>query len=471
MEKQDLLSIVEVGKQNHLLQFWDELSDSQKEHLAEQVKSIDFTSIDKWTTEYVLQKPKQEIPADLQPAEYFPINPDTEETSALYEEALKTGEELIKAGKVALCTVAGGQGTRLGYDGPKGTFPTSVLKDKSLFQLFAEQIIGLENKYNTTLKWYIMTSCINNTATQEFFKNNNFFGLNPENVFFFVQGLMPVFDHKGKILLAGKGDIAMSPDGHGGTLLAMKKSGALDQMIVNDIEHLSYFQVDNPLVSVVDPLFVGLHHLEGAEVSARSLTKTGPFEKLGNFCITDGKLAIIEYSDMPEDLATKEDAEGRLAYRAGSPAIHMFRRSFIERVTEGEFSLPFHRADKKVPFVNSGGDTVFPEENNAVKLETFIFDSLPMAKNPIILEAIREEQFGPVKNSTGVDSVVSCREMMQEKAAVWLECAGITVPRKDDSTLDCRIEMSSVLYPTDTDVASAADKLVAPVRGEDTYYG
>lgn len=471
MKKEELLKIVGPAGQSHLLTFWDELSDTQKTQLAEQIQSIDFTSTERWSAEYVLQKPKQEIPADLKPAGYFSINPETEEHNALYEEAIKVGEELISNGKVALCTVAGGQGTRLGYDGPKGTFPTSILKNKSLFELFAEQIIGLQNKYNCTLKWYIMTSCINNVATEQFFKDNNFFGLDPKNVLFFVQGLMPVFDHNGKIILADKGEIAMAPDGHGGTLLAMKKSGPLAEMIENDIEHLSYFQVDNPLVSVIDPLFVGLHHLEGSEVSSRSLTKTGPFEKLGNFCVTEGKLAIIEYSDMPEELATKEDSEGRLAFRAGSPAIHVFRRSFIERVTEGEFSLPFHRADKKVAYINQTGELITPEENNAVKLETFIFDALPLAKNPIILEAIREEQFGPVKNSTGVDSVVSCREMMQEKAAVWLECAGIVVPRKEDGTLDCRIELSQAVYASDIDVAAVAENLTAPERGKDTYYG
>ncbi len=466
MTKEQLLSLIGDSGQEHILAFWNELNDAEKATLAEQIQSIDFSSVNSWVDGYVLNKPKQEIPADLTPADYFSIVPETEDVAALYENAVKVGEDLIADGKVALCTVAGGQGTRLGFDGPKGTYPTSIIKNKTLFQLFAEQVIGLQNKYETELKWYIMTSCINDTATREFFEANNYFGLKAENVFFFVQGLMPVFDQNGKILLASKGEIAMSPDGHGGTLLAMKKSGALQQMIDNGIEHLSYFQVDNPIASVISPLFVGLHHLEGAEVSARSLTKTGPFEKLGNFCMTEGKLAIIEYSDMPEELATLTDDSGKLAYRAGSPAIHVFRRSFIERVTDGEFSLPFHRADKKVAFVDASGTEVTPEENNAVKLETFIFDSLPLAKNPIILEAVREEEFAPVKNKTGVDSAESCREMMQEKAAKMLADAGVEVPRKEDGLLDCVLEISPASYLT----ADALKGVDAPVRGEENYY-
>ncbi|MGL4855013.1 MAG: UTP--glucose-1-phosphate uridylyltransferase, partial [Lentisphaeria bacterium] len=381
-----------------------------------------------------------EIPLDLKPAQYYPIDPETQDQVDLYMQAYELGKKMIAEGKVALCTVAGGQGTRLGFDGPKGSYLTSPIMSKSLFQLFAEQIIGLQKLYNVELKWYIMTSRINNVATELFFQENNYFGLKSDNVFFFVQGLMPVFNHQGKILMAAKDDLQMSPDGHGGTLLAMRKSGALQQMIDNNIEHLSYFQVDNPLVSVIDPLFVGLHSLTNSEVSSRSLTKTGPFEKLGNFCITNNKLTIIEYSDMPDELATATDASDRLAYRAGSPAIHVFSRKFIERITEGgSFSLPFHRADKKVPFIDENGSLIEPTENNAVKLETFIFDTIPMAQNPIILEAVREEQFAPVKNATGVDSAESCREMSMLKDALWLEQAGFEVPRNDDGSLNCRI--------------------------------
>lgn len=459
----------QVG-QEHLLKYKSELTSEQWTAFEAQLSDVNWEAAPKWIEEYVVNRPSCELPSDLSPAQYYTVKPETAEQEALYAEAEAKGAELIAGGKVALCTVAGGQGTRLGFDGPKGTYPTSIIKNKSLFQLFAEQVLGLQKRFNVKLKWYLMTSYINNEATVAFFEENNYFGLEADQVKFFVQGLMPVFGQDGKVLLDAKDAMAMSPDGHGGTLIALEKSGALAEMKANGVEHISYFQVDNPLVSVIDPLFVGLHHLTGSDMSSRSLTKTGPFEKLGNFCIADGQMTIIEYSDMPDELATAEDESGRLLYRAGSPAIHVIRRDFVESLTSGELKLPFHRADKKVPFLNEAGEQVKPEENNAVKLETFIFDALPMAKNPLILEACREDQFGPVKNATGVDSAESCRELMQDKCARWLEAAGVAVPRKADGTLDCQLEIASN-FASDAAELAEKDGLTAPEAGASVYYG
>jgi UDP-N-acetylglucosamine/UDP-N-acetylgalactosamine diphosphorylase len=229
--------------------------------------------------------------------------------------------------------------------------------------------------------------------------------------------------------------------------LALKNSGALDDMETHGIEQISYFQVDNPLVSVVNPFFIGLHALEEAEISARALIKTGPFEKLGNFCIANGALQIIEYSDMPNDIAEEKDSDGRLKFRAGSPAIHMIERKFIERLTEGgKLHLPWHRADKKVLCINDNGEAIEPDASNAVKLETFIFDAIPMAKKTMILEAKREEEFAPLKNKTGVDSAESCRAMLIERDSSWLESAGIEIPRKVDGTPEVVIELSPLSF-------------------------
>jgi UDP-N-acetylglucosamine/UDP-N-acetylgalactosamine diphosphorylase len=209
------------------------------------------------------------------------------------------------------------------------------------------------------------------------------------------------------------------------------------------VEHLSYFQVDNPLVSVVNPLFIGLHALENSEMSSRALIKTGPNEKLGNFCIVDGKLTIIEYSDIPQELAEKRNSDGLLAFRAGSPAIHVVSRKFVERLTAGgELQLPWHRAEKKVPYVTLAGDSVVPETPNAVKLETFIFDAIPMAEKTLVLGAEREDEFAPVKNKNGVDSAESCRRMLIDRDAGMLEAVGIDLPRTDAGTLDCVVELS-----------------------------
>jgi UDP-N-acetylglucosamine/UDP-N-acetylgalactosamine diphosphorylase len=215
------------------------------------------------------------------------------------------------------------------------------------------------------------------------------------------------------------------------------------------------------LVYVVDPLYVGLHELTGSQVSNRSLTKVNAFEKLGNFCIIDGKLQIIEYSDISDELAISTTDEGELRFRAGSPAIHLFNRSFIDSITSEALSLPFHVANKKVAFVDESGTKVEPIENNAIKLETFVFDAIPMASKSIVLEADRSEQFGPVKNATGVDSAESCRMMLQEKAASWLELAGVDVPRLADGSLDCVLELSAEKYPTPNEIIASEINLIA----------
>jgi len=464
----ELFERLEKVGQSQLLKFYGDLSVEEQASLVDQIESIDLGALPSLVEKYIVNPVEEALPTEINPAPYYELNPSSESDQALLDEAFELGEKVIAAGRVALCTVAGGQGTRLGYDGPKGTFPVSPIKSKSLFELFADQIKGLNKKYGVTLKWYIMTSLINHTQTQDFFKENNFFGLNSGDVTFFTQGVMPVFGQDGKILLASKGEVAMAPDGHGGTLKALKNSGIIAEMEELSIDYLSYFQVDNPLVYVIDPLYVGLHEMTGSEVSNRSLTKTNAFEKLGNFCIIDGKLQIIEYSDISDELATSTTPDGELRFRAGSPAIHLFNRSFIDKITSASLSLPFHVANKKVPFINESGVKITPTENNAIKLETFVFDAIPMASKAIVLEADRSEQFGPVKNATGVDSAESCQAMLQEKAAKWLESAGVLVPRKTDGSLDCILELSAEKYPTPSEIVASEIEVVA---GAKNYLG
>ena len=457
--------------QEHLLRFWTELDDEQKARLEGQIRSFDWEKISSWIETYALQKPDHDLPAELEPASYFPVHPHTDEEKALYSRADTRAIELLRAGKVAGFTVAGGQGTRLGFDGPKGTYPVAPITGKSLFQLFAEMILRAQRKYNCVIPWYIMTSAINDKPTRQFFEENDYFGLDSENVSFLVQGTLPAISYDGKVLLAAKDSLALSPDGHGGSLSALRKSGAVADMRRRGIELISYWQVDNPLVQPFDRKFLGLHSVKNADVSCRSLTKTGPYEKLGNFCLSDGKLMIVEYSDMPDELARAQDSAGRLRFRAGSPAIHMFDLAFVERLTEGGNSrLPLHRADKKVPHLDDTGNEVKPSEPNAVKLEMFIFDALPLADEVLILEADRSEQFAPVKNASGVDSAESCRKLMQERCARWIEKAGVAVPRDQDGNLDCKIEMSPAVYLDQEDVQARADNIRAPKRGNEEYY-
>ena len=456
--------------QGHLLRFLPELDAVGRKRLTEQLTAIDWTEVTRLIREYVLAKPAVAIPADLRPAEYFPLVPADGTQRDLYRRAEARGAELIREGRVAALTVAGGQGTRLGYDGPKGTFPITPVRRKPPFQYFAEALLRAGEKHGAAIPWCIMTSPGNDADTRAFFAANNHFGMAPERVHFFVQGTMPAIGFDGRLLLESTSSLALSPDGHGGTLLALRKSGVLDAMLADGIRYFSYFQVDNPMVSVVSPLFLGLHDLEGAEMSCRMLPKTGPFEKLGNFCRSGERLEIIGYSDLPADLAERREPDGRLTFLAGSPAIHVISLDFIDRLTAaGRLRLPWHRADKKVPCIDADGHPVKPETPNAVKLETFIFDALPLARRAVILEARREDEFGPFKNPTGVDSVESCRAMLVDRDARRLEAAGVHVPRRADGLPDCAIELSPRRFLDLADVAAAVADLPAPQPGKEVY--
>ncbi|UDQ97927.1 UTP--glucose-1-phosphate uridylyltransferase [Lentisphaerota bacterium WC36G] len=467
----DLLNTLEKYNQSHLMKYFSELNAEEQQNLTAELESINFDNIAKLTAEYVLKQPETHIPADLSPAPFFGLNSKNDAEKELYSQALEKGIELLKAGKVAALTVAGGQGTRLGYDGPKGTYPISPVENKTFFQYYAETILRIREKYNCDFKWYVMTSILNNDATIQHFEENNYFGLDQDSVMFFAQGTMPCIGYDGKLLLNSKSSLAKNPDGHGGTLLALKKSGALAEMAQNGVEYISYFQIDNPLVTIANELFIGLSALKDSEMSAIMLAKTNAFEKLGNFCVSDNKLSIIEYSDMPEELATATDENGVLKFIAGSPAIHIISREFVERLTaDGTLNLPWHRADKKVPCLNEEGVLATPKTENAVKLEAFIFDALPLASKTLILEADRNSEFAPTKNQTGVDSVESCRDMLMERDAKWLENAGVTVPRNEDGALDCKIELSPLKFIDAEDVKNYCASNTVNISAEDSIY-
>jgi UDP-N-acetylglucosamine/UDP-N-acetylgalactosamine diphosphorylase len=373
--------------QEQLMKFSGELPPDQKEALAAQIAQLDFKKIPQWIERYVKNEGSIAFPDHFDPAPSYPPQPKTAEQAEKYKKAYQLGEELIAAGKVAGFVVAGGQGTRLGFDGPKGNYPTSPIKNKTLFQMFAENLLATSQKYGVTIPWYIMTSPLNHSATLEIFEKGDYFGLGKDNVFMFQQGTLPNFDYDGKILLADKGRIATSPDGHGGSLKALHASGAITDMKQRGVEYISYFQVDNPLVRLIDPLFIGLHVMDKAEMSSKALLKAGPLEKVGNFCLVDGKVTVIEYSDLPDEAAHRKNEDGSLAFELGSIAIHLTSVSFVEKLNEGgDFGLPIHRAVKKIPHVDNNGNFIKPEQPNGVKLETFVFDALPMAEHSVILQ-------------------------------------------------------------------------------------
>jgi len=454
--------------QSHLLRFIDQLNEPKREQLLEDIESLDLHLQDDLVQRYVRCVPEIKLPAEILPAGVYPAC-CPEQLRKKYQKARDYGRELIAAGKAAAFTVAGGQGTRLNYDGPKGNFPATPIRCKSLFQVFAEGIMATQRRYDCTVAWYIMTSPTNHQETIRIFQDYDYFGLDPQNIMFFSQGMMPSFDMAGKILLSEPHHLAMSPDGHGGSLRALYKSGALADMARRGVEQISYFQVDNPQVYVIDPLFIGLHSLDGAQMSSKAVTKAGPLERVGNFTLVDGRVTVIEYSDLPEELAQKKNQDGRLAFEFGSIAVHVISRTFVEKLNQRGFSLPWHRAVKRVPFIDEKGRLVEPVEPNAVKLENFVFDALPLAEKSIILEVDRTEQFAPIKNNTGEDSPASSMKLQSDRAARWLTAAGVNLPRKPDGTIDAVIEISP-LFALDAEELSGKGRQLPTIKPGDKVY-
>jgi UDP-N-acetylglucosamine/UDP-N-acetylgalactosamine diphosphorylase len=455
--------------QEKTLRFYDSLDPAGQARLAGQLDTLDLPAIGHLIEHYVRSKPIFSVPTDVQPVHAFPRLADAAHRQQ-YQQAEQLGKSLLSQGKIAAFLVAGGQGTRLGYDGPKGEFPVTPIKQHPLFQVFAEQILAHSRDFGRPIPWYIMTSEANDAPTRAFFARHKSFGLDPANIFFFTQGMMPAFAPDGELLLAEKDSLALSPDGHGGSLRALHRSGALADMRRRGIEHLSYFQVDNPLVHAIDPLFLGLHALVGSEMSSKTIPKAGPLEKVGNFVQADGKVQVIEYSDLPDELAKQTNPDGSLRFNEGSIAIHALALSFIERVTAGTLQLPWHRAEKKVGYVDDAGKAIKPDKPNAVKLEQFVFDAIPLAKNAMVYMTDRAEEFSPVKNAEGNDSPATCRRDQIRRAARWLTAAGATVPMKNGEP-DAVLEISPLFA---TNAIQLAERLMSKpliAQGARVYLG
>jgi UDP-N-acetylglucosamine/UDP-N-acetylgalactosamine diphosphorylase len=428
MNSNELISAFRGAGQGHVFAFLDKVGPGGRRRLLAQAAEIDLGEVSRLASK--LGAAGAAAVADLRglaPAPYERL-PEAGGDRAAWARAAAAGAAALERGRVAAFTVAGGQGTRLGYDGPKGTFPVTPVTRKPLFQVFAEKILAAGRRHGRPLHWFIMTSHQNHEATEAFFAERRCFGLDPARVHFFRQGRMPAVDDGGRILLEAPDAIALSPDGHGGSLRALERSGSLDIMSAEGIDTLSYFQVDNPLVRCVDPAFIGWHLLSGSEMSSKMIPKSYPEEKLGHFCIRDGKLVVIEYSDLPIELQRETDGQGRLRFLAGSIAIHILDREFVRRTAAGDARLPWHVARKKIPAVDAAGRTVKPDRPNGVKFEMFVFDALPLARNPLVVETRREDDFSPVKNAEGVDSPATCRDDQLRQFARWLLAVGARVP-------------------------------------------
>jgi UDP-N-acetylglucosamine/UDP-N-acetylgalactosamine diphosphorylase len=433
--------------QEHVLRDWDRLSESDQRQLMEQLQGIDLDLLDRLYSE---RNRSYQAPS---PDRIAPVPVDRLDPA---DRATRTrGEEALGKGQVAVLVVAGGQGSRLGFDHPKGMYPIGPVSNRTLFQIHSEKVLALGRRYGVKVPFLIMTSPATDAETEPFFAQHGYFGLAADQVFFFCQGTMPALDlATGKLLLEAPGRLFTSPNGHGGSLTALADSGLLERLERQGIEQIFYFQVDNPLAQVADPLFLG-HHLAGrAEVSSKIVPKESPTDKLGNLVLIDGRCSMIEYSDLPEQLAKQTDAHGRLRIWAGSPAIHIFAVEFLKRVTLGKVRIPFHLARKKVPHIDDHGRLVKPDRENALKFEMFIFDVLPLADRWTVVETTRREEFMPLKNASGPDSPETVRQALSNLAGEWLERGGVAVPRRPNGDVAFPLEISP-LFALDADELAA----------------
>lgn len=393
-------SLLQKYGQEHLLQKYTEMTEQDKTKLLQQIKAIDFEQIQK-----LYEKTKEKALDNHDKIEPISFIDKDKMTVEEKERRIKIGEEKIKNGKLAYVTMAGGQGTRLGHVGPKGTF--ELINGKTLFELICDTLKQANERYRISIPWYIMTSRENNDDTVKFFEEKNYLGYNKEDISFFKQGELPMISVEGKILLDEKGFVKEAADGHGGTFESIVKNHMLEDMKKRNIEWVFISGIDNPLVKMVDPLFIGLAEENHVLAAGKSLVKTCPEEKVGVFCKRNGRPSVIEYTEISSQMAEQRDEQGELSYGEAHILTNMFHIKALEQI--GENKLPYHSAFKKAEYLDENGNVIKPESPNAYKFESFIFDAFEMLDNMTIMRVKREEEFAPVKNATGVDSPETAR--------------------------------------------------------------
>lgn len=394
--------------QEHLLKYVGELSCEEADKLLDQIVNIDFELSQK-----LFKMAKEEGESKSAQLNVTPL-PCREIASMSQDERERLesiGKNAISENKVCAVTVAGGQGTRLGHDGPKGTYSIGLPSGRSLFNILCDKLIRLCNENKGRIPWYIMTSTENNGQTVEFFEKNNYFGYPKEDVTFFIQGMLPIVDSKtGKILLRGKGEVAMGADGHGGVFKAMLDSGVLADMKKRGAEYVFLCGIDNVLVQMANPLFIGFAIDENTDCASKGIIKRDPYEKAGVFCYNNGKPAVVEYTELNDELRFAKYDNGEYKYGDINILNYVFKFSVLNNIAN--VGLPYHTAFKKAPFVNDDGVVVKPEKENGYKFETFIFDAFSQLNSMSVLRGVREEEFAPVKNKYGEDSPETARALL-----------------------------------------------------------
>lgn len=461
----ELRALAESYGQGHVFYFWDQLNAEGKAKLQEALSDIDFQLMQRLINDWVLNEPDAEHFSEISPVPVIskvdPIRPDC-------TEALEAGEAALCAGEVGLFLVAGGQGTRLGFDGPKGAYPVGPVSGRSLFAFHAEKIHNLQNRYHCTLPWYIMVSETNELATKSFFLKYHYFGLDPHQVQFLKQRMVPCVDEAGKFMLESPDRLAKNPNGHGGCIPAMVENGVIKDASERGIKYLCYFQVDNWAVKVADPYFLGYHVLAQAQMSSKNHRKHAAREAVGVHCLCDGEYRVIEYSELdiyPQLLDT--DAAGNVIYYAGNPAIHILSTRFVEETFNRFDQFPWHRAHKKVPYIDNHGKLIEPAAPNAYKFETFVFDALRFIKHePVALEIEPPGEYTPIKSFSGENSVEGAWKTMREYWSIWLEAAGCPVPRDDEGKVAVRVEISPQFALDQNEFLEKTNDYIWPVSGD-----
>jgi len=428
--------------QEHLLQFWDELSDDHQHKLYNELSALDLEEVQEFFKKTVVEMTHdgEKLDDRMQPlteSQCGSVAESTDRDLANYE---KLSLEEISKGKVGILLLAGGQGTRLGTSYPKGMYNVGLPSQKTFFQLQSERILSLkklaEKKTGRSGKitWYIMTSASTVKPTTEFFKKNNYFGLEADNVVVFQQGTLPCFTFEGKMILSEKYKLSVAPDGNGGLYRALRNEGVLTDMKRRGIKHIQLYCVDNILVKVGDPLFMGYCLSKGAECANKVVRKGFPTESVGITCKVDGHYQVVEYSEITQKSAKKKNSDGSLMYGAANICIHYFTFGFLERVVLfNEKSLHHHVAKKKIPYTDQEGTLVKPDKPNGIKMEKFVFDVFRFATNFVVWECLRDEEFAPLKNAEGASDFTPshCRNSLLALHQKWLRIAGAKLINKE----------------------------------------
>ncbi len=390
------------SRQENLLIYLDK--SEKKEELLNQILKIDFYQI---MNLYEQTKSKIDFSKDvIEPIDYidkYKISSDK------LEEYKKIGEDKIKNGKYAVVTMAGGQGTRLGHNGPKGTFNIGLKSNKSIFEILIDSLKESSKKYETTINWYIMTSRENNKDTKAFFEKNDFFGYPKEAVMFFIQGELPMCDEHGHVIIGENGLIKEAADGHGGIFESLRSNLIINDMEKKGVEWAFIGPVDNVLVKMVDEILLGATIKNGMQAGGKSVVKAGPKEKVGVFCRRNGKPGVVEYTEISDEMSERLNENGELVFAESHINCNLFSVKAIKEISNKK--LPYHSAFKKSKFINVKGELVTPDEPNAYKFESFIFDAFDMLEDMTILRVKREEEFAPVKNAEGADSPETARNL------------------------------------------------------------